>query len=203
MCYELSFCLRCQKKKAIDHAHARLHRLNPWKRASPILPLPLPWWSTSCPSPLQTACSLGGSPASPVSAAAPDTLSTVQMHVERAYCSFLSRLRSDNHGSGPGPYPRQGYSGANRFLFCFASWKCGWFCYVAPACGEICLPPFAFGKAGSCNELHKPPPASFCFAYLPCLLSQKDEQGEMISSGGPFLLSKVIWERICHITTLL
>lgn len=49
----------------------------------------------------------------------------------------------------------------------------------------------------------KAPPSSFCFAYLPGLLSQKDEQGEMISSGEPFFLSKVIWERICYITTLL
>lgn len=175
----------------------------PGKELPPLLPLPLPWWSTPCPSPLQTACSLGWSPASPVSATALDTLNTMQMDGERANSSLLSRLCGDDHSSGSGPYPRQGHSGANRPLFCFPSWKCGWFCYVAPACGEICLPSSAFSKAGSCNKLHKPPPASFCFVYLPCLLSQKDEQGEMISSGEPFLLSKVIWERICHITTLL
>lgn len=84
---------------------------------------------------------------------------------------------------------------ANRLFF-------GCFSCVIHACWNL-SPILLFSKAGSGKEHHKTITFLILFCVSPGLLSQKDEQGEMISSGEPFLLSKIIWERICYITILL
>lgn len=74
--------------------------------------------------------------------------------------------------------PPSGLLGANRLFFVF--FFLAWFMLA----GILLL----FSKAGSCEELHKTTTFLVSFCVSPGLLSQKDEQGEMISSGEPFLL---------------
>lgn len=157
-------------------------RLRSW-----YLPPSCPCLCPGAAPPLQTACSPGCSPASPASAAA--------QHPANGWGKNQLLPLEPALRWQPGPYPHQGHLGANRLFF-------GCFSCVVHACWNL-SPILLFSKAGSCKELHKTITFLLSFCVSPGLLSQKDEQGEVISSGEPFLLSKIIWERICYVTTLL
>lgn len=162
----------------------KLHQLSPWITTFPFLPWLLPWWSTLLSS---EDCMLLGvvTNISCLSCSAGHPQHHANGWGKAQLLPPEQALAScgDHCCSGPGAYCSQGHAGADRFLFCFPSWKFGWFCYVAPACveeSELSHPSSVFCEASCGSKGHNWPPALFCFVYLPCLLSQRYEQGGMI-----------------------
>ncbi|EOB06625.1 hypothetical protein Anapl_09315 [Anas platyrhynchos] len=136
--------------------------------------------------PLKTACSSGWSPTSPVSAAVLNILSTMQMDEERPNCSLLSRLWHpvvttavlDLEPTAHKATQEQAgfyFASLHGNLVGFVTWL-----LLAVEESELCHPSSVFCEASCGSKGHNWPPALFCFVYLPCLLSQRYEQGGMI-----------------------
>lgn len=115
----------------------KLHQLSPWITTFPFLPWLLPWWSTLLSSASEDCMLLRVvTNISCLSCSAEHPQHHANGWGKAQLLPPEQALAScgDDCCSGPGAYCSQGHAGAGRFLFCFPSWKFGWFCYVAPAC---------------------------------------------------------------------
>lgn len=110
----------------------------------------------------------------------------MQMDGERPNCSLLSRLWHpvvttavlDLEPTAHKATQEQAgfyFASLHGNLVGFVTWL-----LLAVEESELCHPSPAFCEASCGSKGHNWPPALFCFVYLPCLLSQRYEQEEMI-----------------------